>query len=140
MGCDFGNFDHDSGKKTELILCFGKKAMINFMSWSCGFGAVSDVPCEQSEILGSLKMKNISELLSYQEMPLDNLQTLIQHKNPVVMVTGDSDTTVPYCENGNLLEKAYKDAGIGIEIYIKPSGNHHPHGAEDPLKIVEFIL
>lgn len=47
---------------------------------------------------------------------------------------------MPYCENGNLLEKAYKDAGIDIEIYVKPGGNHHLHGVEDPAKIVEFIL
>lgn len=125
----------------ELVSCLYLDApVVNFMSWPCGFGIASDVPGEQSEILGALKMKNISELLSYREMPLDYLQTLIQHKIPVVMVTGDSDTTVPYCENGNLLEKAYKDAGIDIEIYVKPGGNHHPHGVEDPAKIVEFIL
>jgi hypothetical protein len=38
------------------------------------------------------------------------------------------------------VERAYKDAGLPIEVYIKPGGNHHPHGIPDPQPIVDFIL
>ena len=33
---------------------------------------------------------------------------LIKNKIPVIVVSGDSDTIVPYTENGFLIEKAYK--------------------------------
>lgn len=59
---------------------------------------------------------------------------------PVVMVTGDSDRVVPYCENGFFLERAYKDAGAEIEVYVKPGGNHHPHGLEDAKSVLNFIV
>ena len=56
------------------------------------------------------------------------------------MVSGDWDQTVPYCENGVFLEKAYKEAGVEIEVYIKPNGDHHPHGLPDNSPIVDFIV
>ena len=43
-------------------------------------------------------------------------------------------------ENGILLERAYKENGIDLEVHIKPECAHHPHGLENPEPIVEFIL
>ena len=73
-------------------------------------------------------------------MPLDKLPALVANKIPVVMVSGDSDGTVPYCENGALLEEAYKDASVDIEVYIKPGGDHHPHGLADSKLVLDFIM
>ena len=55
-------------------------------------------------------------------------------------MSGDCDQTVPYCENGEFLEKAYMDAGEEIEVYIKPGGDHHPHGLADPKVVLDFIV
>ena len=63
-----------------------------------------------------------------------------EKKIPLVMVSGDSDTVVPYHENGVFVERAYKDAALPFEIYIKPGGDHHPHGYPDPTPVVNFIL
>jgi len=125
----------------ELISCLYLDApVINYMSWPCGFGIGTDHPSEYSEILDALKLSSISELISVRDMPLDKLPVLVENKIPVVIVSGDSDRTVPYCENGIWLEKAYKDAGIDIEVYIKPGGDHHPHGLRNPGVVLEFIL
>ncbi len=83
--------------------------------------------------------RSISELLSYRDNPIDKMDILVKHNIPVVMVAGDSDITVPYCENGAVLEKYYKDNDGIIEVYIKEGCGHHPHSLEDNSVIVDFI-
>jgi len=130
-----------AAKYPELIRCIYLDApVVNYMSCPCGFGVGNPLAETNEEILKALGMKSISELLSYREMPLDKLEELVKHRIPVIMVAGDSDSTVPYCENGALLERAYRNAGIDIEVYIKPDCGHHPHGLEDPTPVVEFML
>lgn len=125
----------------ELIKCLYLDApVVNFMSCPCGFGIGNPLSADNSEILNALGLKSISELLAYRDMPLDKLGALVSHRIPVVMVAGDSDKVVPYCENGIFLQRAYKDAGVEIEVYMKPGGDHHPHGLEDPAPVVDFIL
>ena len=114
--------------------------VINFMSCPCGFGIGKPLAEDNSEILNALGLKDISQLLAYRDMPLDKLGVLAEAKIPVVMVAGDSDQVVPYCENGICLEKTYKDAGVEIEVYIKPGCDHHPHGLADPTAPMNFIL
>lgn len=125
----------------ELVRCLYLDApVVNYMSCPCGFGIGNALGDDNEEILNALKLDNISQLLAYRDMPLDHLGELAESGIPVVMVAGDSDHTVPYCENGILLERAYKDAGAEIEVYIKPGADHHPHGLENPQPAVEFIL
>lgn len=125
----------------ELISCLYLDApVINYMSWPCGFGIGKNHPADYSEILNALGLRDISQLIASREMPLDRIGTLVANKIPVVMVSGDSDQTVPYCENGICLEKAYKDAGVEIEVYIKPGGDHHPHGLKEPGAVLDFIM
>lgn len=127
----------------ELIKCLYIDApVVNYMSWPCGFGVGtgSSDPDPYSEILGALKLNDIAEIMACRDMPLDKIPTLVTNRIPVVMVSGDSDRTVPYCENGVFLERAYKDAGVDIEVYIKPGGDHHPHGLADPTAPLAFIL
>lgn len=124
----------------EMISCLYLDApVINYMSWPCGFGIAKNVPQDHTEILNALGLNEIGEVLAYREMPLDKLGVLVANKIPVVMVSGDSDQAVPYCENGVFLERAYRDAGVKLEVYIKPGGDHHPHGLADPKPVVDFI-
>ena len=128
----------------ELVSCMYLDApVVNYMSWPCGFGiGKGKHPTDDkfAEILSVLGMTSISELLACRTMPLDVLPELVKHNIPVVMVSGDSDYEVPYCENGIFVEKAYKDAGAEIEVYIKPGGDHHPHGLPNPEVLVDFVL
>lgn len=125
----------------ELIGCLYLDApVINYMSCPCGFGIGNRLSEDHAEILDALGMKDISQLLAYRDMPLDNIGAVVEHKIPAVLVAGDCDQTVPYCENGIFLEQAYRDAGVDIEVFIKPGGDHHPHGLKDPEPAIDFIL
>ncbi len=123
----------------ELVSCLYIDApVVNFMSWPCYFGRGEGG--DFAEILNALKLPCVSELLAYREMPLDKIPSLIEKRIPAVMVSGDSDTVVPYHENGIFVERAYKEAALPFETYIKPGGNHHPHGLPDPTPVIDFIL
>ena len=78
-------------------------------------------------------------MLSYREHSLDKLDILVENNMPVILVAGDSDKVVPYCENGALLEEYYRNNGGQIEVHIKPGADHHPRGLEDCSIIADFI-
>lgn len=132
-----------AARHPELVSCLYLDApVLNYMSWPCGFGTatVGIANGQIEEALAAHHMSSISELINYREMPLDKIPQLLACKVPVVMVAGGSDLTVPYHENGIYLQKAYEDAGLEIEIYIKPECDHHPHGLEDVTPVVDFIM
>jgi len=129
-----------AAKYPELISCLYIDApVLNYMSCPCGFGVGNPLSPTMDEILNALNI-TMPELLAYRDMPLDKLPTLIENRIPVIMVAGDSDTTVPYIENGAFLEKAYRETDIDFEVYLKEGCDHHPHGLEDPAPVIDFIL
>lgn len=81
----------------------------------------------------------ISAMLSFRGNPLDEIPALIASEIPIAMVYGGVDLTVPYAENGQLLERAYRDAGCPICVWEKPDCDHHPHGLKDPAPVVEQL-
>ena len=81
----------------------------------------------------------VSQMLSYREHPLDKIPVLAEHKLPIILVAGDSDETVPYHENGAIIEKYYKAKGLNITVHIKSGAGHHPHGLDNPKIIVDEI-
>lgn len=130
-----------ASKYPELISSiYIDSPVINYMSCPCGFGIGERIDDENfSEILGALNMESISELICYRETPQDKIPQLVKNKIPVIMVIGDSDTIVPYTENGILIEKAYKENSLPLDLFVKPGCNHHPHGLDDPNPVVECI-
>lgn len=131
-----------AAKYPKLVSCLYVDApVVNYMSCPCGFGIGERTDDENfTEILTALGMQSISELLYYRETPQDKILELIKNKIPVVLVAGDSDIIVPYVENGILLEQAYKEADLPIDIFIKKGCNHHPHGLDDPTPVVDIIM
>ena len=125
----------------ELVQCLYLDApVVNYMSCPCGFGVGNPLAEDNSEILNALGLSSMAQLLAYRDMPLDKLPQLVSARIPAVMVAGDSDTVVPYCENGAFFEQAYRDAGIPLEVHIKPGCDHHPHGLSDPEDALQFIV
>lgn len=127
----------------ELVACMYLDAPVfNYMSCPCGFGVgeALDKGKGIDEAIGALGLSGISELICYRDMPMDKIPALVKHKIPVVMVVGDSDTAVPYTENGILLKNAYTAAGLELPVYIKEGCAHHPHGLDDCSIVVDFIL
>lgn len=83
--------------------------------------------------------KTLTELLNYRNHPIDNAPKLLENKIPVILVAGDSDSVVPYDENGKAFYDFYKENGGEIELYLKPGCDHHPHGLEDASPIIDFV-
>ena len=131
-----------AAKYPELVSCLYLDApVLNYLSCPYGLGSKSYVKDETvAELLETLEMDGLSQLIGYREMPLDKIPQLIAHRIPVVLVAGGSDTVVPFHENGALLHKAYEQAGLECPTYIKPECDHHPHGLDDPTEVVAFIL
>ena len=130
-----------AAKYPELVACLYLDApVLNYMSCPCGFGRGNALGDNNEEIFNALKISTIGELMAYREMPIDKLPKLVESRIPAVLVAGDSDTVVPFEENGIFLQKAYMENGIELEVYIKEGCDHHPHSLDDPTPIVEFIV
>ena len=110
--------------------------VINYLSCPCGLGVAANDLFEEFHNITGL---TISQMLSYRDNPLDKLDILVKNNIPVILVAGDSDTVVPYCENGALLEEYYNKNGGQLEVHIKPGCDHHPHGLEDSNIIADYI-
>lgn len=109
--------------------------VMNLLSCPCGLGDGADFFAEYHQYTG----RTISEMLNYREHPVDQMHILAEHHIPIILVSGDSDRTVPYHENGAMLEKLYRHRNEIIEVHIKPNGDHHPHGLPSPSIIADFL-
>lgn len=128
----------------EYVSCMYLDApVVNLLSIPCGFGKTKDCPYNEPMLRELLSGKGMTfeDLLVYREHPYDYIPKLVSHKIPLILVSGDADQTVCYEENGIYLQKAYEEAGLPLEVHIKPGGDHHPHGIPDNnAAIVDFIL
>ena len=110
--------------------------VMNFLSCPAGLGVAGKALYQEFQDATGM---TISDLLSYREHPIDKMHLLLQNKIPVILISGDSDTVVPYVENGALLEKYYKENGGVIVAIGKENCGHHPHGLTDNTPIIDFV-
>ncbi|WP_037287560.1 hypothetical protein, partial [Saccharibacillus sacchari] len=73
------------------------------------------------------------------ERLLDLLRIPVEAGIPLLLIAGGADDAVPLEENGDRLDRRYRELGGSITRIIKPDGVHHPHGLENPHQIVEFV-
>ena len=126
----------------ECVSCMYLDApVVDLLSVVFGLGKTSSCPDLEGFQKQFIRDKNmtLADTISYREHPLDYIPTLVKHRIPMVLVSGDSDTVVCYEENGIFLERAYENEKIPYEVHIKPGGDHHPHGLADNTPIVEFL-
>ncbi|MEG2562159.1 MAG: alpha/beta fold hydrolase [Clostridia bacterium] len=69
------------------------------------------------------------------------LENLTENKVPLVLVSADSDSVVPFEENSKILVDAYQNS-CAKEVFehIAQKGDHHSHISKDVKKQVEFLL
>ncbi|RHJ79711.1 alpha/beta fold hydrolase [Parabacteroides sp. AM08-6] len=84
--------------------------------------------------------KTEEEMANFKENPIDNLAPLAAAGIPIISVCGDSDRTVPFKENMDVVRSRYLALGGPVEVIIKKGGDHHPHSLENPEPVVDFIL
>lgn len=137
MSCGGMQGIYFAAQHPEYVSCMYLDApVVNLLSCPAGLGKGTD---EMFEEFKNAKNMDLCELLGYREHPLDYIPKLTEHNVPVILIAGDSDTVVPYDENGALLDEAYRKKGCTIETIIKKGCDHHPHGLEDPAPILDFI-
>ena len=110
--------------------------VMNFLSCPAGIGKAEDSMMQ--EFTDATGMDLIS-LINYRDNPIDKKDILLKNNIPIIMVYGDSDNVVPYDENGEFLEKYYRENNGNIVVIGKENCGHHPHGLLDNTPIIEFI-
>lgn len=113
--------------------------VLDIRSWPGGKGVgTGDSQCWQE----CLAIYGLTEASSehFRENPLDKVDQLVEANIPILIVAGDSDTTVPYEENAAILERNYRKRNGVITVILKPGIGHHPHSLEDPQPITDWIL
>lgn len=141
MSCGGLHAIKQAARYPEMIeLLYLDAPVVNLLSCPMGFGAGSEIAVSAvQEMLDALSITR-SDLLSYRDHPLDNLPKLIANRIPLVLVWGDSDTIVPFEENGLHVKRAYEQTDIPA-LYVEKQGcNHHPHGPYDMQPVIDFIM
>lgn len=136
-GCHGINF---ASRYPEKVACMYLDAPVcNYLSCPMGMGDSTYIDSRQSFV--NETGMNLSKLISYREQPFDRADILTEHRIPLIITYGDADMTVPYYENGLLIEDYYKAHGCSdiFKSICKHGAAHHPHGLEDNTPIVEFI-
>lgn len=109
--------------------------VVNLLSCPFGLGvAKSDL---KEDFIAHTGL-TVSDMLAYRNHPLDNLEPLVAYDIPIFLVSGDSDNTVPYIENGRLVYEFYKKHNADINLILKPGCDHHPHGLDNVEPLVTW--
>ena len=125
-------------KHPELIdVLYLDAPVMNILS-AAGLGGRPNAEVSRREIFDTYQLSP-SSLVSFRGSPIDNMQPLIDHKIPIIMLYGNMDNIIIYLENGKVLEDFYRANGGTIQVIRKSMTGHHPHGLEDPTPIIEFV-
>jgi pimeloyl-ACP methyl ester carboxylesterase len=124
----------------HVSVIYGDGAVCDIKSWPGGKGNGKGSPKDWQACMEAYGFKSEAEALAYRGNPVDTLAPLAQADIKLVHVVGDVDDTVPPAENALIVQERYRRLGGTIEVHHKPTGNHHPHGLDDPTPVVNFIL
>ena len=137
MSCGGMQGIYFASKYPELVSCMYLDApVVNLLSCPAGLGNGASLFDEFYSHTGI----SFSDLLAYRNHPLDHLPNLVKHNIPIILVSGDSDTVVPYDENGKYINDIYNKNNCIIKTIIKKDGDHHPHSLSDNAPVIDFIL
>lgn len=113
--------------------------VLDLKSWPGGLGVGKGNASNWEKCLKIYGLDR-SSALSFRGNPSDRLEELAALNIPTALVAGDSDETVPYAENGALLEEVYKKMEKKLLCIIKPGCDHHPHSLDDPTPVADFLV
>ncbi|MBQ4329822.1 MAG: prolyl oligopeptidase family serine peptidase [Lentisphaeria bacterium] len=83
---------------------------------------------------------DISKLENHPLSPVNNYKKMVEHDIPLLMIVGLDDLVVNVQNNGLLMAELWEKAGGKVEVISRMSWGHHPHGLDDPARIIRFIL
>lgn len=112
--------------------------VMNLLSCPCHIGLSEDGTMYDEFVKAT--GYTVVDMINYRNHPIDCIQPIIDNKIPVFLIAGDSDTVVPFKENGAVLYEKMAAAGADITKIVKQGCNHHPHGLDDNTPLIEFTL
>jgi len=131
-----------AGFYPDKVAClFIDAPVLNFYSLPGKFGNKKMEEVWEKEFLKAYPGMRRSQLLNFDNHPINKIDILKAHNIPILMLWGTEDNTVDYQENGRLLEDEYQDAPELLMVIPRPLQGHHPHGdLADPTVIINWIL
>lgn len=137
MSCGGMQAVYFAAKYPQYVACAYLDApVMNYLSWPFALG--ESIDDRSQEFIDNMGL-GLSDMLNFRNHPIEQKEKLLKSCVPIILVSGDSDKTVPFCENGQLLWDYYKEQGVEIDVIIKAGGDHHPHGLADNTPLIEFI-
>lgn len=137
MSCGGMQAVYFAAKYPQYIACAYLDApVMNYLSWPFALGVGEDD--SSAEFIKAMGLE-LPQMLNFRNHPIDQKEALLKSGVPIMLVSGDSDKTVPFAENGQQLVNYYRQNGADIEVIIKEGGDHHPHGLPDNTPIIDFI-
>ena len=121
-------------------MIYGDAPVCDFKSWPAGKFAGRGSAADWQRCQQAYAFPTEADALAYRGNPVDTLAPLAQAGVALVHVVGDDDVAVPVAENTDIVERRYREFGGTMQVIHKPGVGHHPHGRDDPLPVVDFIL
>lgn len=129
MSCGGAHAVNFAGTHPERVLGLYLEApVLNFCSYPGKLGAPECEKVWETEFIHAYPGVKRHDLLHFSAHPLCQISTLQEHRIPILMLYGTQDETVPYNENGKLLELAYTTYPDLLTVIPRMSQGHHPHG------------
>ena len=141
MSCGGGYAVKLAGMYPELVQCMYIDApVLNYCSVPGKIGNKFIAGMWESEFVKAYPGIRRWQLPGFREHPICFADVLKKHGIPILLVWGKEDQTVPYEENGLLLEQALEGTGQ-LKVFEVAARGHHPHGfIGNNQPIVDFIL
>ena len=113
--------------------------VMNFLSCPAGLGYAPETTESMWQEFEKAHGMTKRELLLYRKHPIDKLDALIATRKPIYLAYGTADLCVPFEENAIELVRRYEETEIPFVVEAKEGCGHHPHGPQDPAKVIEFF-
>ncbi len=141
MSCGGAHAMNFAGYHPECVICmFIDAPVLNFCDYPGRLGDSFEKVWE-NEFIKAYPGITRAKLLDFEYHPINRIQTLKEHRIPILMLYGSEDITVRYAVNGKLMELEYEDSPELLTVMCRSLQGHHPHGfPQNPEKITDFIL
>lgn len=120
----------------ETANCIYADAPVCDLMWRCDNNRPDAVEVSQAYGFGD----DTAALENHPLSPVNNYENMVANNIPLLMILGLADTVVAPEKNGLLLADRWRKAGGRAEVITRASWGHHPHGLDDPGRIVRFII
>ena len=95
---------------------------------------------ETAKHFQAYQVQDLQGLIEHPKNPLNNYLPIAQKKIPILAIRSGQDQTVLPENNIDILAQRIEQAAGNIQVIRRDLYGHHPHGLDDPARIIRFIL